>query len=330
VVEALRRQLLDKVPGLPSSLGDGLKNDLNSAGQWDLTTATGQWHQQSYQGAPDWLKSAVLRAGTVNVQVRIGVISHFDMRNTVVMGHPQDTPIGKAVWRHEFGHVMDSKAGTAFMRSTASDFTAAMDQDAANIKTGSGLGRTSASQNGILQANRLAAKDIANQLQNLGSAQEREAWLRTQASNIGLDFDEFRTWFSAYSAPGDLQIGNIFRDWWEGRFLLAWKRGDAQGLLDALEQVERGEVGQAISGQGTRAYNKGVPGIVSDLFSAATNKRVEGCGSHSSGYYRKRASWGRQAECWANLCSVVGSGPVGESLLERFTPAMLEVLKGAL
>ena len=70
--------------------------------------------------------------------------------------------------------------------------------------------------------------------------------------------------------------------------------------------------------------------MISDLFSAATYKRVEGAGGHTLSYYKQRAGWGRQAECWANICSIAGSGSIGERLLERFAPGMLEVLKEAL
>jgi hypothetical protein len=326
----VKRQLKEKLPGLPQAIARDLKNDLDAVSEWDLTTPTGQWHHRSYPDAPAWLKAGALRAGPVTIKERVGSVS-YQQGNSIVMGHPSDTPIGKAVWRHEFGHFMDSKAASrSFMRSAEADFTAAMEKDGALMKNGAGLGRQSKAQAGIAQANKDAAGALAEQTKTLGSTEARAAWLRGQADDVGIDLDEFRAWFTLHSAPGDMAIGDVARDWWEAQFLQAWKRTDAQGLMDAIEQVQRGSLGQEISGKGIRAYNKGLPGMVSDLFSAATYKRVEGAGAHKMSYYKQRAGWGRQAECWANICSIAGSGSFGERLLERFSPDMFAVLKGAL
>lgn len=330
VVDVVRRQLKDKLPGLPPSIASGLNKDLDSVSEWDLSTPTGQWHHASYQDAPDWLKAGALKVGDVKIQERVGSVS-YHQGDKIVMGHPKDTPIGKAVWRHEFGHHMDAKTKSrAFMRSAETDFTIAMDNDGAIMKNGAGLGRKSSIQAGIEQANKAAQNAIAEEIKVFSTKEARAGWLRGLADDVGVNFDEFRTWFSAHTAPGDMEVGDVVRDWWEAQFLRAWKRGDAQGLLDSIEQVQRGSAGQVVGSKGVRSYNKGVPGMISDLFSAATYKRVEGSGSHSLSYYKQRAGWGRQAECWANICSIAGSGPFGEQLLKRFSPAMLEVLKGAL
>lgn len=330
VVDDIRRQLKGKLPALPQSIARDLEKDLDAVSDWDLSTPTGRWHHESYKDAPVWLKAATARAGVVTIQERVGSVS-YHQGNKIVMGHPKDTPIGRAVWRHEFGHHIDAKSRkTAIMRSAQSDFTAAMENDGAALKAGSGLGRKSKALDAIQQVNKASQKVLAEETKVFVSVQARADWLRAQAKDVGLDLDEFRTWFSAHTAPGDMNVGDVFRDWWEAQFLQAWKRGDALGLIDAIEQVERGEFGQMVAAKGTRAYNKGLSGMISDLFSAATFKRVEGAGSHTMSYYKQRVGWGRQAECWANLCSVAGSGLVGEKLLERFTPSMLETLKGAL
>lgn len=326
----VRGQLREKLPGLPPPIAQALKQDLDNPPPWDVTTVTGKWHQASMDDAPEWLRKAFAVTGEVKIRERIGSISQLS-GDTITMGHPRDTPIGKAVWRHEFGHRMDAvRAKKRFMRSAESDFTDSMKLDGEALKSGSGMGRVSKAQTSIMDANLKAQRQVADELSALNGPQERTQWLKNIAEENGLKLDEFRTWFTLHSAPGDLDIGGIGRDVWEARFLTAWKRGDARGLLDSMEQVLRGENGGLISEKQFRAYDKGVPGMVSDLFSAASGNKVEGCGRHKPSYYRQRSGWGRQAESWANITSITGTGTVGELLLERFAPEMFKAFKDAL
>ena len=79
----------------------------------------------------------------------------------------------------------------------------------------------------------------------------------------------------------------------------------------------------------TRAYWVGTEPMLSDLFDAATNKRISGSGSHSAAYYKSYKGY-RQIETWANLTSVEGSGRFGRAILTRFAPKAYKVFREGL
>ena len=67
--------------------------------------------------------------------------------------------------------------------------------------------------------------------------------------------------------------------------------------------------------------------ILSSLFDAVTDKRINGSAGHSRAYYDADPSAARQAEAFANIMSIVGSGEIGRQLLERFTPGVYGVFR---
>ena len=109
-------------------------------------------------------------------------------------------------------------------------------------------------------------------------------------------------------AAGTLQVQDLAHIDTE---LTAIVTSDPQGWLDALEGVRRGTSNglDAQSRENRRsAYEHGGESHLSDLFAAATNRKVQGSGTHPASYFRHPGK--RQTESWANLTSLLGSGPV--------------------
>ena len=136
---------------------------------------------------------------------------------------------------------------------------------------------------------------------------------------------ERETWLGAHTAPE-----SVDRDVGLARVLHAWAQRDAQTLLDALEGVTRHPAG-GVDDRSRRhrraAYGIGSNAVLSGLFDAATDKRVTGAAGHPRDYYDADPGGVRQAEAFASLVSVAGSGEIGRQLLERFAPEMYRSLR---
>ena len=291
---------------------------------WDPTTTAGEWHDASWNESPEWLRTAVSRAGvpTVN-EVSLGKKS-FQHDQTIQIDRKRGSESGEAVWRHEFGHFLDMESGSKSTapgperyRSERDDFTKAMRADAKAL-----------TKNGLAGSSRGEARAAADGIFGHGAVDRRRR-LRELADDAGVDLDEMEGWVERQAALGKEPAGSRRRDAGLARALVAWRRGDAQELLDALERVERddwGDLTPPSSEALDAAYWIGTEPMLSDLFDAATNKRITGSAWHSAAYYKSM----RQIETWANLTSVEGSGRFGAQILTRFAPRSYKVFREAL
>jgi hypothetical protein len=117
--------------------------------------------------------------------------------------------------------------------------------------------------------------------------------------------------------------------------LTALEERDAQGLLNALEGARFDRTNGRFDHEPGMRYatgSKGSEGALSDLFSAATLKKVEGSGSHSSDYYKARGKPGQTREAAANLNELLGDeyADQWELILNRIMPEMTAAWKNLL
>ena len=295
-------------------------------GAWDPTTTAGEWHDASWNESPEWLRTAVGKAGVPTVNEVARGKKSFQTGQTIQIDRLKGSESGKAIWRHEFGHFLDMESGSLSpapgpgrYRSGRDDFTKAMRADARAL-----------TKNGLAGSSRGEARAAADGIFGRASTDRRRR-LRELADDAGVDLDEMEGWVERQAALGKEPAGSRRRDAGLARALVAWRRGDARELLDALERVERdnwGDLTPPSFAARKGAYEIGSEPMLSDLFDAATNKRIWGSAQHSATYYKHKGA--RQNETWANLVSVEGSGRFGARILTRFTPKAYKVFREAL
>ena len=294
---------------------------------WDPGTTAGEWHDASWNESPEWLRTAVGKAGVPTVKEVSPGKKSFQAGQTIQIDRKKGTESGEAVWRHEFGHFLDMESGSKSAapgpgrrRSERDDFTKAMRADAQAL-----------TKKGLAGSSRGEARAAADGIFGHGAVDRRKR-LRALADDAGVDLDEMEGWVERQAALGKEPGGSRRRDAGLARALVAWRRGDAQELLDALERVERDDWGDPTPPSHVArnaAYRIGTEPLLSDLFDAATNKRISGSGSHAAEYYKSYKGF-RQMETWANLTSVEGSGRFGARILTRFVPKAYKVFREAL
>lgn len=290
---------------------------------WRQDLPESPWHNAAFVNAPDAMKNLVARVGPLtSLEFKRGR-SH-QSGHTIVMdsAYQIDTPHAQGTWRHEFGHFIDLRLGPkSSYRSTDTDFSRAMDDDAKDMIHYSGLDKRRKKAMAQRQEGLMAAYDETA----ARVAREGDAFLETGFAAIGLNLADVRHAIekhAVWEGFNDVELRL-------GRVLTAMTERDAQGLLYALEG--RPPNGKVIDwSRALRGYNKGVLGKLSDLFSAATLKRVEGHGCHSRQYYKDRPGFGQQVECWANITALAAEGnPFWLKIIKRFTPRMWDVYREA-
>lgn len=304
---------------------------------WQTGTPEGDWHESSFNDAPIWLKQAIQREGTLpgGVKHTPGKTAYHLNGSSQYIEMGDERPNGpnpahhQATWRHEYGHALDYKLGKKAGRmvqkdattwkslsteSESPEFTKAMKADSRELINPPGLPALSKTDEwkkaklAMMEAKRneiIALRDLP--------ADELTKAIGDMAQIVGTNYADVKAALLKHCPlPGDVESSMI-------HVLSALKYRDAQGLLDTLEVG-----GKAAS------CNKGIVGFLSDLFSAATNKKIEGCGSHSASYYKQNPSK-RNMECFANLTSLVGEGnPFWTIVVERMCPNMTKAFYEAL
>ena len=284
---------------------------------WDPTTEDGRWHEAAFSSAPDWLKQAIRKAGTVKL-IQPENRGAYQLRDSIHMGrHDMNAAHGQSTWRHEFGHFLDYKSGKVTYAYKSDDLIALMEDDAGDLLKGAGLGRKSKAQ----EARVVALRQSYLQAAADADLVDAESRLRKRASSLGLDYDRFRGLLRAHTEVMD---GNN-----EQRKLAivlnAIEERDGHGLLNALEMSDigpNGVWGLPPSGARSRAFHKGSEGCLSDLFSAATRLKIEGSGGHGAAYYRDRGKPGQVKEVVANLTCLFGDafGDQWQVIIDRLMP----------
>lgn len=284
---------------------------------WDPKTDDGKWHEASFKDAPLWVKEVVQKAGrpgggVVSGSAREGAF-YSPMADQICMAQmkPADGLREVGTWRHEYGHYVDDllgrKANVSYTQgrkiSSQAEFTRAMAEDAVQIRA------SSISDSATLNAYTQTSKAYQAYL----GAADKGAWLKALADRLGLDLEATKRTLKDHMASTNLYPDEHIEERMV-KMLISLDQGDAAGLLSWFSGGDYANM--------EATYNKGMLGKVADLFGAATDNTV-GWG-HSDTYYIQRAGWGRQAEAWANVFALEGSGdPFFQKILETFAPNML-------
>ena len=223
----------------------------------------------------------------------------------------------QAVWRHEFGHHMDHMSGPVAYRfgSNTNKFEAARRSDLQRLQKASGqsnIDMSATATRGADEAAILARKPLG----------ARRKALREMSQRAGLDQGEVEQFLTREGPLGLLSGGE--RDAVVWRFMAAWDRKDAQGLIDVLlwenrmRLVSRKESATLIN----RAMKaeKGVGMLLSDLAHGATKGRAFGSFRHKKAYYEERImTGGRETEIFANVAGISGESEFAERMVKHFS-----------
>jgi SPP1 gp7 family putative phage head morphogenesis protein len=285
---------------------------------WDSETPVGKWHDASFKDAPDDIKAVIQRQRRDPVVLRTPNENAYALRGRHIEmdGLTENTPIGQAVWRHEYGHWVDydMSQGKQAAWSQGRKFTSAMLLD----------------EKSLLSTSSRLTESRLNRLRDFVLSKKpnkRSDLLRFMAKKADLDYDSLMGWIEKTAigtlkdeAEKTIRIAQVIE---------AIGLKDAQGFLDGIELVTRFKGSPSIieSSERKLSFNLGM-GNISDLFSATTSKRIEGGASHALSYYLNHPEK-RQRECFANLFDLI-SDDFGRKVAETFVPNMLKEMKAAL
>jgi SPP1 gp7 family putative phage head morphogenesis protein len=336
----LRSLLTEKVDALPKDMQVAIAPVLRR--EFDTSTAAGKWHATSFDNAPDWMRDKLIDHQRVEVQTlaksgawaRGGFLVEMD-------GYTVAEAKAQSVWRHEFGHIVDSRLGrTALFRSAQDDFVAAQKADADELAAAAGNGRKS-------KANDVKRKAVLDAYENARNAiidaprETRTDILRKLAEAADLDFGKFlevvRQSTLILEGMDDLQdVGKAVRI---ARMIEAVRLGDGEGFVrwstfkEAVEEIQRaGKWDKDLHATVSSSWRKdGSLASLSDLIGSATRNRAanyhDGFSGHSNSYYRK----GREfptTESFANLMSLAAHpNAYWWTLTERFAPEMAKLFR---
>lgn len=277
---------------------------------WDTDTPAGRWHWAAFDDAPDDIKRAVQRQPPPPVlQSTERGPRAYAMKNKHIemAAYEPYTPLGQAVWRHEFGHWVDFNlpSKNKYLWSADDTFTRAMKLDESALMT---------------QTGKLKPDSVVERLM---IAPNKDKWLAEQAAKAGIEYDALTNWIEKTPIA---EISGIGRKQRIAEVIEAMRLKDAQGFLDAIELVTRGDDGSVLDEGRKKAWELGFANI-SDLFDAATLKRITGSGGHSLVYYKGFGA--RQTECFANIFDLI-SDDFGRKIAETFVPNMLKSMQEAL
>jgi len=283
---------------------------------WDPETPDGAWHEAAFQQSPVYIQQAVGRTGRTELLPQEAGRGSYHLAGRIHMERElsdKSDPHAAGVWRHEFGHAIDYRTRDNRWQWSDEHLLDPMEQDAKNMIRASALGRKSKAKTARAEA---LHRSYRKQLGHLRMADpdDADAWLAGRARDLGLDFDRLdgllrkHTELHRYRTADGVWRTTNADDLRESvcNVLTALEEGDAQGLLEALEHADHTQSGWRRGPERRATFYKGSEGALSDLFSAATRKKVEGSGSHPASYYRDRGKAGQTREAVANLTELLG------------------------
>jgi SPP1 gp7 family putative phage head morphogenesis protein len=293
---------------------------------FDTKTRAGTWHAASFEKAPDWLLDKVLAEQDVKVQKRSKKNAWARNGELIEMnGKKETTAMGRAVWRHEFGHILDYRLGSkpsqfgakrGYVSSTAR-FVGPVQADAQKFVVAAGRGLDFDDS----QAHAAIVKTYADADAEMIAAEagEREGLLRAAATRAGLDYDAFRGLLrestfieETFGALGIASVGNAIR---MRRMIEAIRLQDPEMFLRKVSFYDESRDPSGSDVYAMRKLNQqtmakdGSLAMLSDLAGAATKNRVvghaDGWWGHSTSYYNQ-AGYKQYTEVFANLTALAG------------------------
>lgn len=336
----LRTLLREKVATLPEDMQAAIAPVMPR--QFDTSTAAGKWHAPSFRNAPTWLLNKVLDQQAVRVEM-VASTAHAMAGSKIDMdGKAIDQAAGQSVWRHEFGHILDSRLATSAMyRSSQPDYLAAMKSDADSLTAAAGNGRKSRANDA--RRAEIVATYAAVPDRVLAVPQEgRTELLRNLARDAGLDFGAMlpllreSTLILEEGAGGAVSLSNAIRI---ARMIEAVRLGDGEGFLrfasfmDLIDaEIKSGLVTRETRRLAMSSWRKdGTLAALSDLIGAATRNRAasynDGFPGHSDSYYKNAALFS-PTETFANLTALAGApNSYWWTITQRLAPNMAALFR---
>jgi len=336
----LHKLLLEKVDTLPEDMKAAIAPVLRR--EFDASTPAGAWHANSFKESPDWLREKLIDQQRVEVQTlaksgawaRGGFLVEMD-------GYTTTEAKGQSIWRHEFGHIVDSRlARTSIFRSAQPDFVDAQKKDAEMLAAAAGNGRKS-------KANDARRKSIVDAYENAKNRivdaprETRPGILRELAVAADIDFGLFLAVVreSTLILEGMDDLQDVSKAVRIARMIEAVRLGDGEGFLrwstfkERIEEIQRsGGWDKDLHATVSSSWKKdGSLASLSDLIGSATRNRAanyhDGFSGHSNAYYRKGSEY-PTTESFANLTSLAGHpNSYWWTLTQRFAPEMAKLFR---
>jgi hypothetical protein len=207
--------------------------------------------------------------------------------------------------------------------SKTTEFLDAMKADRKLLLDAGAAGRAGAKTD----ARRAALQATYDQTaQEFAAAPDRAMWLEQRYHQAGLDYPAAQTAMDKHAVFPSTLTGIGKEDRYR-RIVVAFEQRDAQGLMDAM-------TGGLHSQESYDAFDKGVLGMLSDLFGSVTRNKVSGYGRSGYGHldsYYTGAGYNAGTETFANLFSLYGEGGLFfRQVVEQMTPELARVFKGAM
>ena len=290
------------VPAAPKRTSDPLAPAPNALFYRNVNPDVKKWQDASFSSAPAGLKRLLYKLGmnpTVTADVTRGGFCRYSTDTINMSSYTPDTAKGKSVWRHELGHLLDSKTGKGTFFSHSPEFQAATKSDF----------------DALVVSDKAPAVRPTISFPGLTSPADRHDYLDKKFASIGIEYDEIRKLTEQISAlPGMYAEGHMQSVYLEMFYALESK--SAQSFLDALTE---GYVHRRASG------NLGGLDVFSDLIGSVTKNAV--CGYNRGGFghtddYYKASQYRDGHEIMANMTSLYGSSvyKAWSQVLPRFIP----------
>lgn len=276
-----------------------------------------EWHRSSFDESPVPVKQTVQNADRIGVLTTPGTGAYAMGGRLIEMGsHDLDSQHGQAVWRHEFGHILDvqlgGKEGASMYGyySSGEAWKRAIKADAKAMTDAVARGRRSKKQEARALERQTEYNDTREKAIRT-TGEEFEILLRTLAEEAGVEYADFiqamKRETLLFEEFDDVQALGA-----SGRYRLAMalaslKRADPETFVGMLLYRD---LDHTAAKQKRRAYkHAGALGSLSDLAGATTRNRVasfnNGFPGHSNGYYSS-SPHRAPTEAFANITSLMG------------------------
>ena len=193
------------------------------------------WHDTSWNDSPSDMLAAGGETPALKDTIREGKDALYRTQKNIVTMNGEDpySRLGKATWRHEFGHHMDRRLKKdpdprKPFASNSKQFQSAMKADRNKLKPRLGSERHST---------RAKNRDLDNETKKFRELAfgDRQRAMTELSRELDLDLDEavaFMRREGPLGGPYTLPVTD--KDALVYRFLLSWKHLDVQGALDVL------------------------------------------------------------------------------------------------
>lgn len=283
---------------------------------------TGPWNRASFEQGPEWLQKVVEGQQFVDVQVGKDDSAYAQFGRLIYMGNYQPSDAyGQAVWRHEFGHIVDVRKGDGWYRSSRQDFLKAREADSDALKTAVGKGRKKKAGKANVLAKNAAYREIGYAVDERGFEAVKEAIEFADLDQEGF-IRALRSGTEILDGIDDIEKapkGVLARI---GRLVEAIRYNDPQEFIYRALEMEATD----FASSRRRWRRDGSFAMLSDLVGSCTKNQVcnhhDGYSGHSNAYYSHNNAKA-PTEGFANLFAMAGHPePYWWQIVKRFTPNM--------